>query len=271
RRRQRDRLAADGGLRLRVPFEGALAFEDLLAYLAPRAIPGVEVIECSTYRRTTSTHGQPGVIEVSRADAHHLEVVARLPPWTSLIDDVERIRRLFGLDAPAPEATPLADDALLGPSIEGQPGLRVPGAWDPFEVSIRVLLGQQVMVKRATGLAGRLVEAFGLPVEGLEALGLTHVFPSAADPAGASLDAIRAIGMPAARAHAIREFARAYADERVRLDGAVPLEEAASALEALPGVGPWTAQMIALRAMGLRDAFPAGDLGLRRKAAGLLG
>src|SRR5690606_31605383 len=92
RRRQRDRLVADGGLRLRVPFEGHLAFEELLAYLRPRAIPGVEVVEGGTYRRTTSTHGEPGAIEVSRPsdphDERHLQVVAHLPAWTTLIDDV---------------------------------------------------------------------------------------------------------------------------------------------------------------------------------------
>src|SRR5690606_31462601 len=208
---QRDRLVADGGLRLRVPFEGHLAFEELLAYLRPRTIPGVEVVEGGTYRRTTSTHGEPGAIEVSRPsnprDEQHLHVVAHLPAWTTLIDDVARVRRLFGLDTPPAEATPLAEDALLGAVIAARPGLRVPGAWDPFETAVRVYLGQQISVKRATNLAGRLVEAFGQPVEGLQALGLTHVFPSAARIADASVEEIRSIGLPGARARAIREFA----------------------------------------------------------------
>jgi len=271
RRRQRDRLLADGGLRLRVPFEGDLAFEDLLAYLAPRMIPGVEVIEGNTYRRTTSTHGEPGMIEVARADARHLLVVAHMPAWNTLIDDVSRVRRLFGLDTPAAEATPLSDDPLLARSIEERPGLRVPGTWDPFETAVRVFLGQQVTVTGATTLAGRLVEALGTPVDGLQPLGLTHVFPSASAVAEAGVEVLHGIGIPGARAHALREFARAYVDERIRLDSAVPLEEASAALEALPGVGPWTAQMIAYRALGQRDAFPAGDLGLRRNAAHLLG
>lgn len=271
RRRERDRLAADGGLRLRVPFEGDLAFERLLAYLAPRAIPGVERIEGGVYRRTTSTHGEPGAIEVSRTDDRHLLVVAHLPAWTSLIDDVARIRRLFGLDQRGAAQTPLAEDPLLAPLVEGVPGLRVPGAWDPFETAVRVLLGQQVTVRGATSLAGRLVEALGEPVRGLDVLGLTHVFPSAVTVAEASLERLRSIGLPTARAGALRDFARAYADERVRLDGAVPHEEAVTALIALPGIGAWTAEMIALRAIGLRDAFPAGDLGLRRNAARLLG
>lgn len=270
RRRERDRLVADGGLRLRVPFEGALAFEDVLTYLAPRAIPGVEAITEGIYRRTTSTHGEPGAIEVARADEHHLEVVAHLPAWTTLIDDVSRVRRLFGLDAPPAEATPLGDDPLLRPLVEARPGLRVPGAWDPFETAVRVILGQQVTVSGATTLAGRLVEAFGQPVPGLQALGLTHVFPPATAIAEASLEGLRAVGLPGARADALREFARAYVEERIRLDASAPLEQAVASLEALPGVGPWTAQMIALRAMGHRDAFPAGDLGLRRNASRLL-
>jgi len=274
RRRQRDRLVADGGLRLRVPFEGDLAFEDLLAYLAPRMIPGVEVIDAAgggTYRRTTSTHGEPGMIEVARADDRHLLVVAHMPAWNSLIDDVSRVRRLFGLDTPPAEATALAEEPLLASSIQERRGLRVPGAWDPFETAVRVFLGQQVTVSGATTLAGRLVEALGAPVEGLQALGLTHVFPSAAAVSEASVEQLRGIGIPGTRAHALREFARAYVDERIRLDSAVPPEEATAALEALPGVGPWTAQMVAYRALGQRDAFPAGDLGLRRNAARLLG
>lgn len=271
RRRERDRLVADGGLRLRVPFEGDLAFEELVAYLAPRAIPGVEVIADGVYRRTTSTHGEPGVIEVSRSDDRHLLVVAHLPAWTTLIDDVSRVRRLFGLDRPTAEDTPLSADPLLASVVAKRPGLRSPGAWDPFETAVRVFLGQQVTVAGATTLAGRLVAALGRPVAGLEPLGLTHLFPAASDLAEAPLERLRGIGMPEARARSLREFARAYVEERVRLDAAAPLEEVTAALQALPGIGPWTAQLIALRAMGLRDAFPAGDLGLRRNAAKLLG
>lgn len=275
RRRQRDRLVADGGLRLRVPFEGDLAFEALLAYLAPRAIPGVEAVDLDaarpTYRRTTSTHGEPGMIEVARADDRHLEVVAHLPAWTTLIDDVGRIRRLFGLDTAPAEATPLAGDPTIGPLVARQPGLRVPGAWDPFETAVRVLLGQQVTVAGATTLAGRLVEALGAPVAGLGGVGLTHVFPPASVVATAGVERLRAIGMPEARARALRDFAAAYADGRIALDAALPFEEALAALQALPGIGPWSAHLIAMRAMGQRDAFPAGDLGLRRNAARLGG
>ncbi len=272
KRRDADRLLADGGIRLRVPYEGALPFADLLAYLAPRAIPGVEAIEGGVYRRTTTTHGEPGVVEVADAgDGRHLLVVAHLPALSTLIDDVARIRRLFGLDRPAAEATPLAADPLLAPVVAQAPGFRVPGAWDPFESAIRILLGQQVTVAGATTLSGRLVEEFGTPVDGLTQMGLTHVFPSAVRLAEANVERLRSIGIPAARAEAIRGFSRAYADEQVRLDGALPMDDFIAALEALPGIGPWTAQLIALRAVGYADAFPSGDLGLRRAAGRLAG
>jgi AraC family transcriptional regulator of adaptative response / DNA-3-methyladenine glycosylase II len=272
KRRRTDRLVADGGIRLRIPHHGPLAFADVLAYLRPRAIPGVEVIDDGVYRRTITACGEPGVIEVSPADdGRHLVVVAHLPTLGALIDDVARCRRLFGLDRPAAADTPLARDPILGDAVRARPGLRVPGAWDPFETAVRVMLGQQVSVAGATTLAGRLVQELGSAVPGLGRMGLSHLFPPAARVADAGLDRLQRVGMPAARAHAIGEFARAYAEERVRLDPAARLEDTVRALEALPGIGPWTAQLIALRACGQPDAFPGGDLGLRRSAARLVG
>ena len=272
RRLASDRLVADGGIRLRVPYAGALAFEDLLAYFRSRAIPGVEAVDQHTYRRTITVCGEPGVIEVAQAaDGRHLLVVAHLPTLGALIDDIARCRRLFGLDRLAAEDTPLARDPLLAPLIAARPGLRVPGAWDPFESAVRVLLGQQISVAGATTLAGRLVEALGAPVPGLDAMRLTHVFPPATRVAETSVERLRRIGLPEARARAIRDFARAYADERIHLDSAVPFLDTIEALEALPGIGPWTAHLIALRACGQPDAFPSGDLGLRRIAGRLTG
>ncbi len=265
KRRDADRLAADGGLPLRLAYDGAFSFEDMLAHRAPRAIPGVESVGEHTYRRTISACGNPGVLEVTDlGDRRHLLVTAHLPTLQALIDDVARCRRVFGLDRPAAADTPLAADPLLGETLQKRPGLRVPGAWDPFETSVRIMLGQQVSVAGATTLAGRLVEQFGSPVPGLDAMGLSHVFPSAARIAESRIERIRRIGLPAARAEALRAFARAYADERLQLDGAARLDELTESLTSLPGVGPWTAQMIAMQAAGAPDAFPAGDLGLRR-------
>ncbi len=272
KRRDADRLVVDGGLPLRVPYAGPLAFPALLSHRAPRAIPGVEAIADGVYRRTISTAGNPGVIEVSDAgDGAHLVVVAHLPALVSLLDEVERCRRLFGLDRTPAAATPLARDRLLRPLVRRYAGLRTPGAWDPFETSVRIMLGQQVSVAGATTLAGRLVAAFGEPVAGLGSMRLTHTFPSPERIAGASMQRLRDIGLPGARAESIRAFARAGADGQLRIDAATPLDEIEGTLRAVPGVGPWTAQMIALVAAGQQDAFPAGDLGLRRAAARLTG
>lgn len=272
KRRDADRLTADGGLPLRVAFAGSLGFEEQLAHRKPRAIPGVERVDGGVYRRTVSSCGHPGVIEVSDAgDGKHLLVVTHLPTMLMLIDDVARCRRVFGLDRQPAEETPLARDPLLRGLIQKRPGLRVPGAWDPFETSVRIMLGQQVSVAAATTLAGRLALEFGAAVPGLAAMGLSHVFPAAARIAEASVERLRNIGLPAARAESIRAFARAYADERLRLDAGVTLGELTESLSALPGVGPWTVEMIAMQAAGHPDAFPAGDLGLRRVAGRLAG
>ncbi len=270
KRRDADRPVADGGLPLRLAYAGTLPFKDLLAYRMPRAIPGVESVVPGSYRRTITTCGNPGVIEISdTGDGQHLLVTAHLPTLQSLIDDVARCRRVFGLDRTTAEGTSLIEDPLLRPIIQQRASLRVPGAWDPFETSIRIMLGQQVSVAGATTLTGRLVQSLGTPVSGLGDMGLTHVFPPAARIAEASLDRLRRIGLPAARAQAIRTFARAYAGDNLRLDACSRLDELTESLQSLSGVGPWTAQLIAMIAAGQPDAFPAGDLGLRRAAGRL--
>jgi AraC family transcriptional regulator of adaptative response / DNA-3-methyladenine glycosylase II len=272
KRRDVDRLVADGRLKLRLPYTGDLRFADALAHRRPRAVPGVESVNAAVYRRTITSCGNPGVVEISDArDGKHLNLVVHLPSLQSLIDDVARCRRIFGLDRPSAGQTPLARDPLLRPLVRKRRGLRVPGAWDPYETSLRILLGQQVSVAGASTLTGRLVAAFGAPIPGLAPMSLTHVFPPAAVIAGSSIDRIKSIGLPAARASAIREFARAYADERLQLDGGTALEELLESLRSLPGVGAWTSQMIAKQAAGHAGAFPAGDLGLRRAAGALTG
>ena len=271
KRRRRDRLVADGGLPLRLPYEGPLAFDAMLAFLRPRAIPGVEAVGCDSYRRTVSTCGSPGAIELRDAgDGHHLLLLAHLPTFDALIDDVARSRRIFGLDHnPENWLAPLMRDPLVAPLIAHAPGLRPPGAWDRFEVAVRVIIGQGISVAAATTLAGRLVEAFGTPVSGLNDLGLSHVFPSALSLADVPVSKLTATGLTAQRAIAIRGLAAAYASGRIRLDASVPLDEFVRALCELPGVGPWTAQFVALRAAGYLDAFPSDDLGLLRAIAGL--
>ncbi len=265
RRRAPDRCVADGGLELRLPYRPPLAWDAVLAFLAPRAIPGVESVDtgAQVYRRTLEVGGAPAAIEVwNEPERSALRMRAHLPEIESLVHVVGGVRRLFDLDAdPVVIDAALRKDRTLRALVTARPGLRVPGAVDPFEVGVRAVLGQQVSVAGATRLAGRIVEHFGRAVPGLGTLGLTHVFPAAGDLAIAD---VREIGMPLARARAVNAFAAAVAEDTLAFDAAPGLDAAVASLRALPGFGDWTAQYVAMRAFGERDAFPATDLGLRR-------
>jgi AraC family transcriptional regulator of adaptative response / DNA-3-methyladenine glycosylase II len=264
RRRAADRLAADGGLPIRPPVPGPLAWEQMLGYLGRRAIPGVERVDGDRYVRTVCIEGEPGVIQLSRASPDTVLLRAHLPHWDGIIDIVSRARRIFNLDGDIAAATVrLASDPRLGPLVESWPGLRPPGAWDGFEVGVRAIVGQQVSVPGATTLIGRIVERYGVPLPGLLAMGLTHLFPEPQELAGADL---AGLGMPGSRAAAIQHFAAAVAEHRLHLERSGPLEELVAELVALPGLGLWTANYLALR-LGEPDAFPASDLGLRRALA----
>jgi AraC family transcriptional regulator, regulatory protein of adaptative response / DNA-3-methyladenine glycosylase II len=260
RRRRSDRLVADGGLTMRLPFEEPLDWDAMLSYFAARAIPGVESVRDGVYRRTVDVDGDPGVLELLH-NGDGVMLRAHLPHWHGLIHVVQRARRMLGLDADQAGANRhLATDRELGPLVSGRPGLRVPGTWDPFETGVRAILGQQVSVAGASTLARRVVERHGTPVSGLTDFGLTHTFPAAPVLVGAHL---AGIGMPGARAEAVRTFAAAVVDGDIRLDRSVDLDALVASISARPGLGPWTAEYIALR-LGEPDAFPTGDLGLRR-------
>ncbi len=265
RRRVPDRLVVDGGLELRVPYRPPLAWAAIISFLAPRAIPGVETIdlERGIYRRTVKLADAPGVIEVWDEPARSaLRLRVHLPAFDGLVHLLASVRRLFDLDAdPTVIDTALARDRTLRPLVRARRGVRVPGAIDPFEVSVRAVLGQQVSVGAATKLAGRLVERHGRPVPGLGALGLTHLFPDAATLARADLTDV---GLTRARARAVNGFATSVATGGLELHRARDLDHTLAELQDLPGFGPWTAHYVAMRACGERDAFPASDLGLRR-------
>lgn len=267
KRRGGDVLVADGGLRLRLPFVEPLDRAMALAHLRPRVTPGVEAVEGDVYRRTLEVCGNPGVIEVDLGgDAAHLELLAHLPTFDSIIDDVARIRAMFGLDDDVRDAeTHLSADPLLAPIIERQRGLRVVGGWDRFETAVRVIVGQQVSVVGATTITARIVERHGRRLPG-PVLGLCHLFPTAGDLV--DLDP-RELGMPGARVATIAALARAV------LDGDVDLTAASAQLRAqllgVKGVGPWTADLITMRASRDPDVLPAGDLGIRQAVARMLG
>ena len=254
------------GIDLRLPHHPPLDWDGLLEFLAARAIPGVEAVEWGRYRRTIRAGAAPGLLEVAAApDGRALLLRVAAPPGPGLDRIVRRVRRLFDLDAdPLRIGEDLARDPLLAAAVRARPGLRVPGAWDGFETTVRAILGQQVSVRAATTRAGRLVAALGKPISSGRS-GLTHLFPAAADLARADLSRL---GLPGARRKCLAAVARAVASGSLHLDGAASLEDAVARLTALPGIGPWTAQYVAMRALGEPDAFPAGDLGLKR-ATGL--
>jgi AraC family transcriptional regulator, regulatory protein of adaptative response / DNA-3-methyladenine glycosylase II len=261
RRRKSDRLVADGGLPLRLTFRGLLDWDSLVSYLDARAIPGVEHVSDETYRRTIVVAGHPGVLELAAGGEDHLALVAHLPHWEGLVHLVARARRIANLDFDLDEAAAeLSGDVIVGPLLRARPGLRPPGTWDPFEVGVLAIVGQQIEVPAANKIAARLVERFGTPVPGLQRLGLTHTFPSAATLAGADLVGI---GLPGARQETVRWFARAVAADAIRLDSSVGLDDLIASLTAIDGLGQWAANYLALR-LGERDAFPVTDSELRR-------
>jgi AraC family transcriptional regulator of adaptative response / DNA-3-methyladenine glycosylase II len=242
-------------------FEGPLEWEAMLDYFAARAIPGVEHVGADCYRRTVTIGDHPGVLELTRGGPEHLLLRAHLPHWHGLIHIVQRARRIFSLDAPVEQArAELASAPVIGRLVTARPGLRVPGTWDPFEAAIRAIVGQQITVAGATTIMGRIVARLGTPVPGLEALGVTHTFPT---PAVLAWGDLSNLGLTGARAEAIHAFATAVEREEVVLDRSRPRDELVGSITAVPGLGPWTANYIALR-LGERDAFPANDVGLRR-------
>ena len=254
-------------LRFRPPF----CWTAMLEFLAPRAIPGVEVVEGGSYRRVFSLNNHVGSIKASLDHASESIVLSiHYPQPQSLFLIVERARSLFDLSAdPHDIAAHLRRDPLLARRVAARPGIRVPGSWDGFELAIRAILGQQVTVQGATTLAGRLVRAFGMPIqiENTNANGsaLTHLFPSPEILAQADL---RQIGLPGARARSIQGLAQSVRDCKIAFSGVANVSEFLQQLRKLPGIGEWTAEYIAMRALNEPDAFPASDLGLLR-ASGL--
>jgi len=262
RRRSGDRLVADGGLALRLPFSGPLEWEAVLGYLARRAIPGVEQVAGGTYRRTVVIDGDPGVLEVSLGrTADHLVLVCHLPHWEGLIHLVQRVRRLFGLDVDlAPAQRLLGTDPVLRPVVASAPGLRPPGTFDSFEAAVRTVCGQRVSVAAARTVLARIAARYGRPVGGLGPWGLERTFP---DPATLAQADLGGLGLGQARAASLRSLATQVAQGDLHLERSAPLEVFVDALCAQPGLGPWSAHYLALRC-GYLDAFPASDLGLRR-------
>ena len=242
-------------LRFRPPYD----WNGTLAFLAPRATPGVESVEHGEYSRTISLNGNHGYFVVS-VDREHdsLKVRIQFGDPRALFSIVERIRGMFDLNADWMDiAKVLKSDAALASQVESAPGLRVPGSWDGFEMSVRAILGQQVSVAGATTFASRIAKSFGQPFAGPS--GLTHIFPKPEVLAEADL---RFIGLTRAREATIHALSRAICAGEIKFDGIVDSLDFMQRLCQIPGIGKWTAQYIAMRALGEPDALPTGDLGL---------
>ena len=257
-----------GELILKLPYRPPLAWFELLQFLAARAIAGIEMISAGSYRRTVTIGNSEGFIEVRPAKSEgSLELHLHLPQSAAisscLLEAVERVRTMFDLEAdPLRIAAHLEKDPRLQAVVAAHPGLRVPGGFDGFELAMRAVLGQQVSVKGASTLCARLVQRFGKPLDiGDAPPGLTHVFP--APELLAQRDLTR-IGIPKSRALALQELAKRVADGRIVLDGCADLAETERQLLDVPGIGPWTAQYIAMRVLRDPDAIPATDLVLKR-------
>jgi AraC family transcriptional regulator of adaptative response / DNA-3-methyladenine glycosylase II len=241
-------------------YRGPMDAEAVVAYLARRAIPGVEEIVDGAYRRSVRLPGGPGIIELAPG-AGVIRARYRLDEAADETEAVGRSRVLFDLDAdPQAVFDALGGDPLIGPLIHANPGQRVPGHVDADEIAFRAVLGQQVSLAGAATLAGRLVADYGEPLR--RPLGtVTHLFPRAR--ALAKADPER-LPMPGSRRRALLGLAVALDEGRVVLDATVDRAEARKRLLELPGIGPWTADYVALRALRDPDAFLPSDLGVRR-------
>ncbi len=261
-----DRAAAEQGefsllLRYKPPYD----WPAMMRFLEQRAIAGVEWVDGQRYLRTIALEGVHGQISIQPAAGHALRASIRIAKLATLPNIIARLRRQFDLAAdPLSIAAHLKTDPLLAPLLKQRPGLRVPGAWDGFELAIRAVLGQQITVAAAMRLAGRLVAAYGEPLA-TPGPHLTHVFPTPAALAAADLTAL---GLPRSRATTLNRVAAAAIADPDLFGARSDLEEAIGKLRSIRGVGEWTAQYIALRQLREPDAFPAADVGLMRALTG---
>lgn len=266
-RRRGRRAPRPHALELTLSYRPPYDWAALVGFLAARTIPGVEMVDGERYARTLSLDGALGTVAVSPAAKHRLKVEVRFPHLAALPRILARVRRVFDLGAdPVVIGQHLARDPVLAPLVTARPGLRVPGAWDGFELAVRAILGQQITVTAARKLAGKLAQAYGEPLpDAWRAEGLSLAFPTADRLASEDLSTL---GMPGARIRALSSLAAAAAADPALFGPRAGLDDGVAKLKSLPGIGEWTAQYIAMRELREPDAFPAADIGLMRALAG---
>jgi AraC family transcriptional regulator of adaptative response / DNA-3-methyladenine glycosylase II len=265
RRRSGTGAAPLGTISLRLPHRSPLHAAGLLQFLAERAVPGVEEVEGGTYQRTLALPHGTGIAELTPRTGY-VDCTLLLADVRDLAAAVSRCRAAFDLDAdPAAVDAALARNGLLAEVVKDAPGRRVPGTVDGAELALRAVLGQQISVRAARSIAGRLAEAVGDQLPEPRG-GLHHTFPSAAAVAAADPDVLP---LPDARRRTLQTLAAALAEGQITPDAGVDRDDVRRRLLEIPGIGPWTASYILMRATADTDAFPAGDHGLLRALARL--
>jgi AraC family transcriptional regulator of adaptative response / DNA-3-methyladenine glycosylase II len=253
-------------LTMRLPYRRPFDWQSMLAFFQPRTTAGVETVKGDSYWRTISLGGEHGILQVAphRSDGY-LSLTLTGPSTGSLFEIVQRIREVFDLDAPVEEITcALREDSLLAGPLGRLPGPRVPGAWDGFELAVRAIVGQQVSVAAATTIAGRIAARYGESLrlaDPFPDVGLSLVFPS---PQRLAFARFNDVGLVGQRIQTIRALAQAVVDGQVDFDFAQDPQAFVEKLKSIRGIGNWTAEYVAMRALKNPDAFPASDLGLRK-------
>lgn len=254
----------------RLPLRGSLDWESILAYLKQRAIPGVEVVDARSYRRSFEWGSTCGCFTVAPGAGGKflgLKVICQKP--AHLKNVTSRVGRIFDLEAPVSTIrNHLLKDPLLAGALKHLRQPRVPGTWSGFELTVRAIIGQQVAVKSATTIAGQLVHRFGRPLPtplAGESGGLTHLFPG---PGALAQAPVAGMGMPQARAETIQTLAKQVQAKKLELGPSSDPDHTVRLLKEIKGIGDWTAQYVAMRALRQPDAFPAADLGLLKAASG---
>ena len=253
---------------MRLAYQPPYDWAAMLGFLSARAITGLETVVAGVYRRSISVAGRHGWVSVEPGAGDWLEVTVDFPEPAAMPEIERRLRRMFDLDA-VPEVinAQLSQDPLMAQLVAARPGLRLPGTWDGLELAIRAVLGQQITVVAAIRLAGKLVAQYGQPLQTPHA-GITHLFPTPEVLAAANLTTL---GMPKARGRTLSGVAQALLDDPQLFEPKASLQDGVARLVALPGIGEWTAQYIAMRQLREADAFASGDIGLINALAALEG